>query len=145
MLSDQMRRELAEQGFTVLERFIQGAELERIASAVQRLAKYGDGGRVCPVALEMMVYEPMLPYLVDAMGWNIHMRDGLITCRPPDEGPIDFGKLATGWHIDQQVTTVSAAEQRSTAAAWAAHRCPTCRIVGNNVVCSAGRIPRGHA
>lgn len=30
------------------------------------------GYQVHPIALEMMDYEPVLPYLVDAMGWCGH-------------------------------------------------------------------------
>ena len=84
-MTEQMRTELDELGYTVLESFIAGAELQRIQSAAQAFAAEGsrrdqDGG-VAEIALEMMDYEPLLPYLVDAMGWNIHMRDGLETCR----------------------------------------------------------------
>lgn len=101
-LTDPMRRELDELGFTVLEGLLSGAELERVATATRAVAEHGDGGRVAPIALEMMAYEPVMPYLVDAMGWNIHMRDGLFACYPPSSEPVDFGRLSTGWHIDQQ-------------------------------------------
>ena len=106
-MTEQMRTELDELGYTVLESFIAGAELHRIQSAAQAFAAEGsrraqDGG-VAEIALEMMDYEPLLPYLVDAMGWNIHMRDGLETCRAPASGePGDTTKLGSAWHIDQQ-------------------------------------------
>jgi ectoine hydroxylase-related dioxygenase (phytanoyl-CoA dioxygenase family) len=101
-LTQAMRRELDEVGFTVLEGLLRGPELLRVASAVRAVAEHGDGGAVAPIALEMMAYEPVLPYLVDAMGWNIHMRDGLFACYPPESKPVDFGRLRTGWHMDQQ-------------------------------------------
>lgn len=103
-LDERMRAELDEDGFTVLESFIQGAELERIRAAVLDLAQHGDGGVVSPIALEMMSYEPLLPYLVAVMGWNVHMRDGLMTSiAPPQEGrAVDADKLGTAWHIDQE-------------------------------------------
>jgi hypothetical protein len=82
-----MRRELDELGFTVLEGLLSGTELGRVATATWAVAEHGDGGRVAPIALEMMAYEPVMPYLVDAMGWNIHMRDGLFACYPPSSSP----------------------------------------------------------
>lgn len=102
-MDERMRAELDEDGFTVLESFIQGEELERIRAAVLDVAKHGDGGLVSPIALEMMSYEPMLPYLVTAMGWNVHMRDGLMTSiAPAQEVHVDAGKLGTNWHVDQE-------------------------------------------
>ena len=107
-MTERMRRELDECGFTVLESFIQGAELARIATAARGLAEHGDGGEVHPIALEMMDYEPVLPLLVDAMGWNIHMRDGLMTAIRPrlehqrQQSEVDPSKLGTTWHIDQE-------------------------------------------
>ena len=101
-LTERMRQELDELGFTVLEGLLTGAELERVATAVREVAEHGDGGKVAPIAVEMMAYEPAMPYLVDAMGWNIHMRDGLFACYKPNSNPVDFGRLSTGWHIDQQ-------------------------------------------
>ena len=102
-MDERLRAELDEDGFTVLESFIQGEELERIRAAVLDVAKHGDGGLVSPIALEMMSYEPVLPYLVAAMGWNIHMRDGLMTnIAPVQEVHVDAGKLCTNWHVDQE-------------------------------------------
>jgi hypothetical protein len=111
-MTERMRRELDELGYTVLESFIAGAELQRLRSAAQEFAAAGsrretDGG-VAEIALEMMDYEPLLPYLVDAMGWNIHMRDGLETCRAPASGePADTTKLASAWHVRHYLTSNS--------------------------------------
>ena len=108
-MTERMRRELDELGYTVLESFIAGAELQRLRSAAQEFAAAGsrretDGG-VAEIALEMMDYKPLLPYLVDAMGWNIHMRDGLETCRAPASGePADTTKLASAWHVRHYLT-----------------------------------------
>ena len=123
-LTETMRRELDENGFTVLESFLQGAELERISSAMQSFAEdpqgtttnefkaLPSGAEATPgvdsIALEMMDYAPLLPYLVDAVGWNIAMRDGLQVSIPPavaggvsgDETGVPT--LGTAWHIDQQ-------------------------------------------
>ncbi len=103
-MDERMRAELDEDGFTVLESFIEGEELERIRAAVLDVAKHGDGGVVSPIALEMMSYEPVLPYLVSVMGWNVHMRDGLMTSIAPaqESRHVDAGKLGTNWHIDQE-------------------------------------------
>ena len=101
-LTETMRRELDELGFTVLEGLLRGPELQRVAASVRAVAEHGDSGVVAPIALEMMAHEPVTPYLVDAMGYNIHMRDGLFACYPPNTNPVDFGRLGTGWHIDQQ-------------------------------------------
>jgi ectoine hydroxylase-related dioxygenase (phytanoyl-CoA dioxygenase family) len=105
-MDERMRAELDEDGFTVLESFIVGDELERIRAAVLDVAKHGDGGAVSEIALEMMSYEPLLPYLVSAMGWNIHMRDGLMTSiapQQPNQQPSDAAsRLGTNWHIDQE-------------------------------------------
>ena len=98
-LTELQRERLNNDGFVVLESFITGDELTRVTAAVQvrelccsarlrptqtpgltpcllaqDVAENGDGGVVSPIALEMMGYEPLLPYLVDAVGWNVHMR-----------------------------------------------------------------------
>ena len=137
-MTDTQRRELDELGYTVLESFLSGPTLERVAAAVQADTerefaaptswrtwegkKADQEETVSPIALEMLDYEPVLRYVVDAMGWNIVMRDGLFACyppaeaadaagermgwmdkpesRPPEDG--DGAKLGVGWHMDQE-------------------------------------------
>ena len=39
-----------------------------------------------PTCLELLDHPRVLPYVVDAMGWNIHARDCLFTAQPPRSG-----------------------------------------------------------
>ena len=60
------------------------------------------------IFLELMDHERVLPYVVDSLGWNIHMRDALFTPQKPfggrgdSAGAADPSKLSAAWHFDQE-------------------------------------------
>ena len=107
------RRQLNEWGFVVLESFFQGEELDALLQGAGELearlaaasAASTDGvpavNEVDGMCLDLIDHPRILPYVVDAMGWNIHARDCLFTVKPPRaEAPGD--RLGLAWHFDQE-------------------------------------------
>eukprot|EP01046_Picozoa_sp_COSAG06_P079816 COSAG06_NODE_27200_length_598_cov_1.130261_1_plen_107_part_01 len=79
-LSERQREEMRVQGFTVMESFFQGAELEAIVSALEASIEAKQSGVVDEVAeifLELVDHPRILPYVVDMLGTNIQLRDAL--------------------------------------------------------------------
>ena len=123
-MTEEQRGQLDRLGFVVLERFIVGEELERVLAGVgafiARLqdesglgpeAAVGRRGCACadPTCLELMSYDRMLPYIVDAIGWNVQLRDAILsTAAPPPDGDTASpeqaggGTLSAAWHFDQE-------------------------------------------
>lgn len=96
------------QQFTVMESFFTGKELETLVRGVEAVAfrnwgvesaeqadarKLPPTGQISPakaiypgytsgideVFLDLIDHDRILPYVVDSLGWNIHMRDALFT------------------------------------------------------------------
>ena len=113
-MTAQQRHELDENGFVVLESFFQGEELAKLVRGVEALRQRNqqsaqtstDGVPIVaeadPTCLELLDHPRVLPYVVDAMGWNIHARDCLFTAQPPRSGAATPGQLALPWHHDQE-------------------------------------------
>ena len=110
-MSDRQRYELNEWGFTVLESFFQGDELDALVAGVEHLrlrqtaVTSADGVPTMrtadPMCLDLLDHPRVLPYVVDAMGWNIHARDCLFSSQPPRAHAANPEKLALAWHFDQ--------------------------------------------
>src|SRR5579885_2835367 len=88
-MSEQQRRDFDEQGFIVLEDFFTGAELQRLLDAIdevaERIHKAKGQPSNAPFAirnalahheafLDLVDHPRILPYVVDAIGWNIQIR-----------------------------------------------------------------------
>ena len=120
-MTERQRRELDEWGFTVLPSFFEGPELQRLVREVKLWAereqapprdprsldgRQPGGGvdtpRVERIALEMLDHPRILPYVVDAIGYNIHARDCLLACMPPAAGAAAEDRLAAVFHTDQE-------------------------------------------
>ena len=123
-MTEDQRVQLDRLGFVVLERFIVGEELERVLAGVgafiARLqdesglgpeAAVGRRGCACadPTCLELMSYDRMLPYIVDAIGWNVQLRDAILSTAAPPGGSgtaspaaAGGGTLSAAWHFDQE-------------------------------------------
>ena len=123
-MTEEQRGQLDRLGFVVLERFIVGEELERVLAGVgafiARLqdesglgpeAAVGRRGCACadPTCLELMSYDRMLPYIVDAIGWNVQLRDAILSTAAPPGGSgtaspaaAGGGTLSAAWHFDQE-------------------------------------------
>ena len=133
-MTEDQRGQLDRLGFVVLERFIVGEELERVLAGVgafiARLqdegglgpeAAVGRRGCACadPMCLELMAYDRMLPYIVDAIGWNVQLRDAILSTAAPPDGSgagtsghpfgdtaspeqAGGGTLSAAWHFDQE-------------------------------------------
>ena len=64
--------------------------------------------------------------MVDAYGWNIHNRDSVTLCGPPQPAGSDPDVLSLGWHFDYE-------EESSAGAPWTARcRCWTSRSAGTS-------------
>jgi hypothetical protein len=102
------RRELEENGFTVLERLVQGEELERIREGMCGCPG-GRGAHVASEQVRALVDHPrVLPLIVDACGWNIQVRESIYSVAQPAGGPgagagaVQPDRLATGFHHDYE-------------------------------------------
>ena len=94
--------------------FFQGEELAKLVRGVEALRQRNqqsaqtstDGVPIVaeadPTCLELLDHPRVLPYVVDAVGWNIHARDCLFTAQPPRSGAATPGRLALPWHHDQE-------------------------------------------
>jgi hypothetical protein len=125
-LSQRQRRELRDDGYVVLESFFQGAELAGIVEGLEASilarsqqapvsgAEDGGGGwplnvewperveAVPQVFLDLVDHPRILPYVVDAIGWNIQLRDALFSPVPPRASAATPTKLRSAWHFDQE-------------------------------------------
>jgi hypothetical protein len=104
-LSERQREEMRVQGFTVMESFFQGAELEAIVSALEASIEAKQSGVVDEVAeifLELVDHPRILPYVVDMLGTNIQLRDALFGPVPSQADRSTPDRLRSGWHFDQE-------------------------------------------
>ena len=87
-MTERQRHELAVSGFTVLESFLGGDELASTVAAIDRLRDRDPRpGRGCCALDEtcrsLMDHERALELVVDAIGWNIQMRDCIFVVAEP--------------------------------------------------------------
>jgi len=113
-LTERHRRELNEWGFTVFESHFQGEELKELTDGADRLRKTiqasttisSDGvaavEEIDGTCLGLIDHPRILPYVVDAMGWNIHARDCLFNFNTPKSGEKNRDRLTLPWHFDQE-------------------------------------------
>eukprot|EP01051_Picozoa_sp_SAG22_P006311 SAG22_NODE_407_length_10957_cov_5.081691_4_plen_453_part_00 len=161
-ITAEQQRELDTNGFTVMESFFKGPELDALVAGVEAVAfrswgvttaaeadaskppvfaleraadpraaaggERGGGGDRLPNApsqrepgmaalqeggvdeifLNLLTHERVLPYVVDSLGWNIHLRDALFTPQKPfggrgdGAGASDPARLSAAWHFDQE-------------------------------------------
>ena len=114
VMTEEQRNQLNDNGYVVLESFFQGAELDRMLQGVEALKARVEqsanasidgvptSSQVDPLCLELLDHPRILPYVVDAMGWNIHARDCLFSTQPPRAGAKSPDQLALAWHFDQE-------------------------------------------
>ena len=116
-VTEQQKEELNGRGFTILERVLTGAELERVSTAMDEVAERlrrarGLGpdesvGRRNGIAsheaiLELLDHPEILPLVVDAVGWNIQNRDSVFDYKMPMPADADPEALSLGWHFDYE-------------------------------------------
>jgi hypothetical protein len=156
-LTAAQQRQLDANGFTVMEAFFEGQELEALVRGVEAVACSSWGVRtpreadasqppaysleraadprdpgargsdqggeehavpgtelmyctpgIDKVFLNLIDHERILPYVVDSLGWNIHLRDALFTPQKPfggrgaGAGAADPAVLSAAWHFDQE-------------------------------------------
>src|SRR5262245_48249453 len=88
-MTDQQRRDFDERGFIVLENFFRPSEFERLLAAIDEVAARVRTVKGMqphdPIAvrnalthheafLDLIDHPRMLPFVVDAIGWNIQIR-----------------------------------------------------------------------
>lgn len=109
-------RELKEVGFTVLESFFEGEELSSLLDCARRRRGataprpgtsgnlYVDGTASAQDEFMGLVDHPRtLPYVVDALGWNIRVRDVLFAAVQPASEPVAPATgLGAAFHYDQE-------------------------------------------
>ena len=105
-MTERQRRELDESGFTVIPHFLAGAELKQAVASLDRLRDTpACNSRGCCALDEtfrgLMDKERALELVVDAIGWNIQMRDCIFVCTEPPAVPPAPDKLGFPWHFDQ--------------------------------------------
>ena len=105
VVTEAQRRELDERGFTVMENFFKGEELAALVDAVGRVDADRAASRktstVPRIFLELADHPRILPYVVDLLGWNVHIRDCLFGPVNPD-GNRAADRLASAFHFDQE-------------------------------------------
>ena len=99
VVTEAQRRELDDNGFTVLESFFSGDELSELVAAVAAVP-VAPRTQVPQVFLDLADHPRILPYVVDLLGWNVQIRDCLFSPVPPRAGTPD--RLASAWHFDQE-------------------------------------------
>lgn len=103
-LSEQQREEMRVQGFTVMESFFQGAELDTLVTALEASIESKTRGvdEVGQVFLDLVDHPRILPYVVDMLGTNIQLRDALFGPVPAHADRSTPEKLRSAWHFDQE-------------------------------------------
>ncbi len=114
-MTEQQRRDFDEQGYIVLEDFFTGAELQRLLDAIdevaERIHKAKGQPSNAPFAirnalahheafLDLVDHPRILPYVVDAIGWNIQIRTTHLDYRPPYPKDLEAGELGRGKGAD---------------------------------------------
>jgi ectoine hydroxylase-related dioxygenase (phytanoyl-CoA dioxygenase family) len=115
VMSDQQRQDFEERGFILLENFFTPPEFDRLLAAIDEVAariraEKGLSGQD-PFALrnalshheaflDLIDNPRMLPYVVDAIGWNIQIRTTHLDYRPPYPEGLEAGELGTGEGAD---------------------------------------------
>lgn len=114
-MTGQQRRDFDEKGFIVLEDFFVGAELQRLLDAIDEVADqiHRTKGQSpdAPFAirnalahheafLDLVDHPRILPYVVDAIGWNIQIRTTHLDYRPPYPKNLEAGELGRGRGAD---------------------------------------------
>lgn len=116
-MTEQQRRDFDEQGFIVLEDFFTSAELDRLYTAIDEVgARIREAKGLAPDApfairnalahheafLDLVDHPRILPYVVDAIGWNIQIRTTHLDYRPPYPPDLRAGELGRGRGADHQ-------------------------------------------
>ena len=116
-MTEQQKRDFDENGFIVLEDFLDPDELERLLAAVDEVAakvRRAKGlGPGDPFAvrnalahheafLDLIDHPGMLPLVVDAIGWNIQIRTSHLDYRPPYPRDLQAGALGSGAGADHE-------------------------------------------
>lgn len=105
-MTERQRHELDVLGYTVLENFLAGDALEHTVASLDRLRDTeARNSRGCCALDEtfrgLMDNERVLELVVDAIGWNIQMRDCIFVCTEPALSPPRRDTLGFPWHFDQ--------------------------------------------
>ena len=116
-MTEQQKRDFDENGFIVLEDFLDPDELERLLAAVDDVGakvRHAKGlGPGDPFAvrnalahheafLDLIDHPRMLPLVVDAIGWNIQIRTSHLDYRPPYPRDLQAGALGSGAGADHE-------------------------------------------
>lgn len=114
-MTDRQRRDFDEQGFIVLEDFFAGAELQRLLDAIDDVAERIHRAKGQPpdapfairnalahheAFLDLVDHPRILPYVVDAIGWNVQIRTTHLDYRPPYPKSLEPGELGRGKGAD---------------------------------------------
>jgi ectoine hydroxylase-related dioxygenase (phytanoyl-CoA dioxygenase family) len=110
-MTPEQRRDFDEKGFVVLEDFFTAEELDRLLSAIDEVAaRVRQAKGLGPEAhwairnalahheafLDLVDHPRILPYVVDAIGWNVQIRTTHLDYRPPYPKDLVPGELGTG-------------------------------------------------
>ena len=108
-LTEFQREEMRIQGFTVMESFFQGAELDAMINALEASieAKQRGVDEVANIFLQLVDHPRILPYVVDMLGTNIQLRDALFGPVPSRADRSKPETLRSGWHFDQEEEVTS--------------------------------------
>eukprot|EP01052_Picozoa_sp_SAG31_P055961 SAG31_NODE_15748_length_740_cov_1.195008_1_plen_125_part_00 len=105
-LTDRQREDIRSRGFTVMESFFQGEELQGLVAGLERSIQKKELGAgnapVHDVFLELVDHPRILPYVVDLLGYNIQLRDALFGPVPPRACQATPDRLRSAWHFDQE-------------------------------------------
>ncbi|MAP39521.1 MAG: hypothetical protein CL879_07890 [Dehalococcoidia bacterium] len=123
--TEEQKRELNDNGFTVIENLLTEAEVATLDDAIEEvslrrdqaadlpaLSRPGSTGTGFlamrngilqhPALLDLVDRPDILSYVVDMVGWNIQNRDSVLLRTPPEPEAVDHGRMGLGWHFDYE-------------------------------------------
>jgi len=116
-ITEQQKKELNGQGFTVLARVLDPSELARVSVGMDEVADQlrqerglgpdesvgvRNGIARHEAILDLIDHPRILPLVVDTMGWNIQNRDSIFEYKAPEPSDTDPEILSLGWHFDYE-------------------------------------------
>ena len=117
VMTERQKDDLNRKGFFIVENLLSAHEVAAVAAAMDQVAAevraergLGPGDRVAlrngmirhETLLDLMDHPAILELVVDAYGWNIHNRDSVTLCGPPQPAGSDPDVLSLGWHFDYE-------------------------------------------
>ena len=101
-LTPLQRSQMEEHGYTVIEDFLQGAELARVVEGMQTCPGGRGAFAQSETVRDLMDHPRALELVVDCAGWNIQCREAIYSVGSPGTPETDPEALTAGWHHDYE-------------------------------------------